>query len=273
MSLSRTLLFAAALSSLASCGSSSSDPGSDAGASGSDGGSQAADGGAKSDASVGQSPIRIDSSTFGIDLIDHPYESYPSVDGMFEIKENGKTPVSTIAVKINGTEVASGTGDAVGLVNLAWSSAARTLVASAGDTLTLSAASATSSSSLALPCPAEVTITSPEEGASVSYGQTLSVTWTGSPGSAVDVITAPVVRLVAYNTASNKEEIGAMSLPAPATSRKELSSGDRSAQLVVPTLRTAFDFVLELRALGPLVSTADGTGFCSLKRRIHLKRQ
>jgi len=137
--------------------------------------------------------------------------------------------------------------------------------AAPGGTLTLAAAAGGKTTSFQMVCPGGLDITAPAEGASVSAGATVHVTFQGKVKYASGLF-APVVQIRGYGSGANTAD------DAVSTSAKALNLGDTSADIVAPaTSKTGY--VVELAVPGDNVvaasdPTSNNTGLCSTVRRI-----
>jgi hypothetical protein len=248
----------------------SAEAGTDGGANagGGAGGEVGTSGGTKGGTSDVTPPLFIKSS---LTLIDHPTRGESAVFGSIEISENGSVPTSTVTLTVNGVQLSSSKERSIYLDSIIGGPDPTGISAEPGDSLTIVATTDGASATLVTPCPAEVVITSPVEGAVVTPNESFEVTWTGSPGDAIGIANTPVVKFLPYNADDNDFTLY---FPTPKGSYQNLASDDRSASLTVPvnTVSGYDDFLLDLRAMGPGVSTDEGEGRCALSRRVHLTR-
>jgi hypothetical protein len=269
-----------AAASLLTVACSSSDPNGgtvsdDAGAGENKG--DAGAGESKSDAAVSGEKGLVLNASLGIEIADRLIGSETSyASGLVLVKNNGKD-VSDAQVTVNGTTLPLAT-----MFNMPMdgeydaATAAFSQPITAGGTLSFKAVQGGSTTTLDAPCPKEVTITSPVDGAEVTPGDKLTVTWSGSldtgawiPGAeaagTLSNLFKSTLQFYAYDSVA--KEIGSFE-----PNKKDegvLAPSATSATITVPDAGKD-GLVLKLVVTGKLVNQTSSAA-CHLSRRVVLK--
>jgi hypothetical protein len=259
--LKRLLMMGAAV--LVACGSTPSGA-ADAGGGGGGGGDVGSGGGGDGG---GTTKKGLKVSTLRLTLADKPTKEEPSgVIGRVVVNLD-ETPVKGATVKVNGV-VAPDDATTEGFYVV--SNAAKIPNAVPGGKLEITASSGGESTSFTLNCGGtDLVLKSPAEGTKVTAGQKVTVTWSGKTANASLGTITPVVRVVAYDAASNSADSKYSSLAFVAVKEEATS-----AELTLPDVQDApYDkgYLLTLDVPGDIATDAkEQNGLCAVTKRVHL---
>jgi hypothetical protein len=187
------------------------------------------------------------------------------VTGWFMLKKNGDD-LAGATVKINGTLIpeAPGPAQSPGTYDPAYAGDIPILP---GGTMTITVDESGHHHEFSFVCPAEVRITEPAEETQVSPNDQITVSWTGAV-KYQNPVRDPLLDIFEYEPDSGTFLSLLKFDPGP----YHLKATDTSLTVTLPDNERP-QYVIEISVPGNWIQNDDTTGFCGLKRRVHLVNQ